>query len=59
MLLFCADEKNFSCRWIDEQFIQVHIHERMLVEVVGFSRDRTGFLGGRCTAGCHQQTNDI
>ena len=24
MLLFCANEKKFSFRWIDEQFVQVH-----------------------------------
>ena len=42
MLLFCANEKKFSFRWFEEQFVQVHLGKNVSVSVL---RDRAEFVG--------------
>ena len=44
MLLFCANKKKFSFRWIEKQFVQVHPGENVS-ESGGVSRDRAELEG--------------
>ena len=44
--MLCVNEKKFSFRWIEKQFVQVHPGENV-IESSGVSRDKAELVGVR------------